>query len=289
MLLGEGRERKGVPRYYLARDFSECRSRSVRVNFRSERHQHDRDIPAALHDVGDDRLEPLIGRNGIAGNRNVTDRCPTGKEYGSRRHPCRRGRLKSLLGKVTRTARDEQPPVSSQISRSQPWKPGPWIGEVVGITCIRSSPSNDGSDCSEADPHPARWNIEECRETLSTTIITRLPYLPLFYHLLLLLGYLRQQLRSRLVVGILRHQLAAHRQIEDEASQARDRVGRVGDAVKVSVQAIRDHLVNASVKIAFNRSRTFAASASAAVNSASSVSGSPCSSSRVFGFLKSRL
>ena len=40
-----------------------------------------------------------------------------------------------------------------------------------------------------------------------------------------------QQFRRRLVVRILRHQLPAHGQIENEPAQARDRVGRIGDAV----------------------------------------------------------
>ena len=38
------------------------------------------------------------------------------------------------------------------------------------------------------------------------------------------------QLRSRFVIGVLLHQLAAHGQVEDEAAQAREGVGGFAEA-----------------------------------------------------------
>ena len=98
-----------------------------------------------------------------------------------------------------------------------------------------------------------------------------------------------QQFGRGFVVRVLRNQFAAYGQIEDEAAQALHGVGRVHDRIEVGEQTVRGHRVSAPASIAFNRSRTVAASASAAVNSASKVSGSPWSSSRVCGFLTSRL
>lgn len=50
-----------------------------------------------------------------------------------------------------------------------------------------------------------------------------------------------QQLRSRFVVRVLRHELAAHGQIKDESAQAGNRVGRVGDLFIVRQKAFGVH------------------------------------------------
>ncbi len=120
-------------------------------------------------------------------------------------------------------------------------------------------------------------------------ILTRLPDFSRLNQPILFLCDEFQQLGSGFVVRVLRHQFAAHGQIEDEAAQALHGAGRFHDRIEVGEQTVRGHRVRAPASIAFNRSRTVAASASAAVNSASNVSGSPWSSWRVCGFLTSRL
>ena len=98
-----------------------------------------------------------------------------------------------------------------------------------------------------------------------------------------------QQLRRRLVVRVLRHELAAHGQIENEPAQAGNRVGRVGDAFIVGQQASA-FIASAPPPGSPSAGRAaLAVSLSAAFSLASSSSGSPWSSATVCGFLMSRL
>ena len=101
-----------------------------------------------------------------------------------------------------------------------------------------------------------------------------LPNLPCLHQPRLLGCDPLQQLRRRFVVRVLRHQLSAHGQIENEASQARDRVRSVGDLFVMGQQPVGVHRVSASVRIAFNRSRKSAASASATDSFSSNAYGS---------------
>jgi hypothetical protein len=85
--------------------------------------------------------------------------------------------------------------------------------------------------------------------------VVPLPDFPRIHQPRLLLGDPLQQVRRRFVVRILRHELAAHSQIENEAAQAGDRVRRVGDLVIVCQKAFCVHWASASARIAFNWSR----------------------------------
>lgn len=59
------------------------------------------------------------------------------------------------------------------------------------------------------------------------------------------LGYSLEQFARRLVVRVLRHQLTAHRQFENQAAQFPDVVGRAGNEVEVFGQA-GGHAANSS-------------------------------------------
>ncbi len=48
--------------------------------------------------------------------------------------------------------------------------------------------------------------------------------------------------RHWLVIRVLRHQLAAHREVQNEPPQPRDGIRRIGDARKMLDQALRVHL-----------------------------------------------
>jgi hypothetical protein len=50
-----------------------------------------------------------------------------------------------------------------------------------------------------------------------------------------------KKLTSRLILRILLHQLAAHRQVEDEPPQAGHRIRRLADRFEVGQQAFRIH------------------------------------------------
>ena len=83
----------------------------------------------------------------------------------------------------------------------------------------------------------------------------RLPDLTRLHQPHLLLRDPLQQFRRRLVARILRHELAAHGQIENEAAQAGYRVRRVSNLLVMRQQAFGVHRASASAKIAFNWSR----------------------------------
>ena len=84
-----------------------------------------------------------------------------------------------------------------------------------------------------------------------------------------------QQFPRRLIRRVLLHQLPAHGEVQHKAAQAADGVWCVGHAIIEGEEAVWIHRTSATVRIPFNSSRTDMTSASAAVSSLRSVSGSP--------------
>lgn len=147
----------------------------------------------------------------------------------------------------------------------------------------RCSAADDRADSIEAAPAPRRWDIERPFRLMPIGKVAGLSDTTLPHQSCLLRRYPLQQGRGGFVRRVLRHQLPPHREVQHEAAQPGDGVGRVGDAVVEGEQALGVHGASASARIAFNWPRSAATSPSAVSSAPSSVSASPWSSSTACG------
>ena len=247
--------------------------RRLSVDLRCKRFHGDCDEPRAVGNSTDDGLETLVGRNpdwpqwrrsqsrsATGGNRTVplgitvADDCrkPCFERFAAP-HPSR-GR-----------GRNSPSPRGARVDRRSP----PNRELATRLPSSVAAPTPPPQSCPPAPRPPPRT---EGGLGMGQQVRTpRFPNCsvskgPRLHQPRLLRRDPLQQFRRRFVVRVLRHQLAAHGQIENEAAQPRDRVGRVGDALVVREQAFGVHRASASARIAFNWSRRLAVSASAALS-----------------------